>query len=137
MALGGFTHSSFRPLDSRRYTCTCIASTPEVEPAAKRRKRRKEGKSSSDEAARAADLTYPTQRVILDLELWGAEIDQQAVLNPRGTQVAQDLGHRFVRQGLCCFQADIVDSFLLRLLRLFAAEGGLSPPVPSDGTCPL
>jgi len=76
----------------------------------------KEGKSSSDEAARAAGLTYPTQRVLLDLELWGAEIDQQAVLNPRGTQV--------------------VDSFLLRLLRLFAAER-LSPPVPSDGTCPL
>ena len=42
----------------------------------------------------------------------------------------------FVRQGLGCFQADIVDSFLLRLLRLFAAEG-LSPPVPSDGTGPL
>src|ERR1017187_5655319 len=109
------------------------ASTAEVEPAAKRRKRRKEGKRSSDEAARAADLTYPTQRVLLDLELWGAEIDQQAVLNPRGTQVAQDLGHMFVRQGLGCFQSDIVDSFLLRH---FAAEG-LSPPVPSDGTCPL
>ena len=83
-----------------------LASTPEVEPAAKRRKRRKEGKSSSDEAARAADLTYPTQHVILDLELWGAEIDQQAVLNPRGTQVAQDLGHMFVRQGLGCFQLE-------------------------------
>jgi hypothetical protein len=34
-----------------------LASTAEVEPAAKRRKRRKEGKSSFDEAARAADLT--------------------------------------------------------------------------------
>ena len=83
-----------------------------------------------------ADLTYPTQRVILDLEFWGAEIDQQAVLNPGGTQVAQGLGHLFVRQGLGCFQADIVDSFLLRLLRLFVVER-LSPPVPSDGTCPL
>jgi hypothetical protein len=58
------------------------------------------------------------------------------VLNPGGTQAARDLGHRLVRQGLGCFQTDIVDSFLLRLLRLFAAEG-LSPPVPSDGTCPL
>ena len=116
--------------------CPELASTAEVEPAAKRRKRCKEGKSSSDEAARAADPTYPTQRVLLDLELWGAEIDQQAVLNPRGTQVAQDLGHRFVRQGLGCFQADIVDSFLLRLLRLFAAEL-LSPPVPPDDALPL
>ena len=34
-----------------------LASTAEVEPAAKRRKRRKDGKSSSDEAARAVDLT--------------------------------------------------------------------------------
>ena len=115
---------------------TRIASTLEVEPAAKRRKKRKEGKSSSEEAARAAGLTYPTQHVLLDLELWGAEIDQQAVLNPRGTQEAQDLGHRFVRQGLGCFQTDIVGSFLLRLLRLFAAER-LSPPVPSDDTGPL
>ena len=57
-----------------------LISKTKVEPAAKRRKRRKEGKSSSDEAARAADLTYPTQRVLLDLELWGAEIDQPAVL---------------------------------------------------------
>jgi hypothetical protein len=77
-----------------------------VEPAAKRRKRRKEGKSSSDEAARAAGLTYPTQRVLLDLELWGAETDQQAVLNPRRTQAAQDSGHMFVRQGLGCLQLD-------------------------------
>src|ERR1035441_4895001 len=30
----------FSASDSRRYTCTCIASTPEVESAAKRRKRR-------------------------------------------------------------------------------------------------
>ena len=102
------------PAESPALHLHSIASTPEVEPAATRRKRRKEGKSSSDEAARAADLAYPTQRVLLDLELWGAEIDQQAVLNPRGTQVAQDLGHMFVRQGLGCFQADIVDSFLLQ-----------------------
>jgi hypothetical protein len=47
----------------------------------------KEGKSSSDGATRAAGLTYPTQRVLLDLELWGAEIDQQAVLSLRRTQV--------------------------------------------------
>jgi hypothetical protein len=49
----------------------------------------KEEKSSSDEAGRTPDLTYPTQRVFLDLELWGAEIDQLAVLNPRRTQVAR------------------------------------------------
>jgi hypothetical protein len=60
-----------------------LASKAEVGPAAKRRKRRKEGKSSFDEAARAAGLTYPTQRVLLDLELWGAKVDQQAVLNAR------------------------------------------------------
>ena len=42
-----------------------LASTAEVEPAAKRRKRRKEGKRSSNEAAWAAGLTYPTQRVLL------------------------------------------------------------------------
>ena len=76
--------------------------TAEVEHAAKRRKKRKEGKSSSDEAARAAGFTYPTQCIFLDLEPLGAK----------------------------------VDSFLLRLLRLFAAER-LSPPVPSGGTCPL
>jgi hypothetical protein len=35
-----------------------LASTAEVEPAAKMRKRRKEGKSSSNEAARTAGLTY-------------------------------------------------------------------------------
>jgi hypothetical protein len=60
-----------------------LASTAEVEPAAKRRKRRKEGKSSSD------SFTI----------------------------------------------SSIVDSFLLRLVRLFAAER-LSPPVPPDVTCP-
>jgi hypothetical protein len=50
-------------------------SGAEVEAAAKRRKRRKEGKSSSDEATRATGLTDPTQRVLLDLELWDTEID--------------------------------------------------------------
>ena len=75
-------------------------STPEVEPAAKRRKRRKKGKSSSAEAAGAAGLAYPAQRILLELELWGAEIDQQAVLNAGRAQITQDLGHMLVRQGL-------------------------------------
>ena len=66
----------------------------------------KEGKSSSDEAARAASLAYPPQRILLDLELWGAEVYQQAMLNAKRTQVAKDLGHMFVRQGLGCFQLD-------------------------------
>ena len=43
-------------------------------------------------------------------------------------------GH--TRQGLGCFPADIADSLLLRLLRLFAAER-FSPPVPLDGIRPL
>ena len=60
-----------------------LASRAKVEPAAKRRKRRKERESSSDEAAWAAGLAYPAQRILLDLELWGAKVDQQAVLNPR------------------------------------------------------
>ena len=64
------------------------------------------GKNSSDEAARAAALAYPAQRLLLDLELRGAEVYQQAMLNARRTQVAKDLGHMFVRQGLGCFQLD-------------------------------
>ena len=60
-----------------------LASRAKVEPAAKRRKRRKERESSSDEAAWAAGLAYPAQRILLDFELWGAKVDQQAVLNAR------------------------------------------------------
>ena len=48
---------------------------------------------------------FTAQRILLDLELWGAEIDRQAVLNPRGTQVAQDLGHMLL------LISSIVDSF--------------------------
>ena len=77
-----------------------------MEEAAKRRKRRKKGKSSPDQAARAAGLAYPAQRVLLDLELWGAEIDQQAVLDPRRPQVAQDLRHMLL------LMSSIVDSSL-------------------------
>jgi hypothetical protein len=66
----------------------------------------KEGKNSSAEAARAAGLAYPAQRILLDLELWGAEVYQQAMLNARRTQVAKDWGQMFVRQGLDCFQLD-------------------------------
>ena len=66
----------------------------------------KKGKSSSDEATWAAALAYPAQRLLLDLELWGAEVYQQAVLNARRTQVVKDFGHMFVRQGLGCLQLD-------------------------------
>ena len=83
--------------------------------------------SLADEATRAAGFTYPTQRMLHDLELRGAEIDQQSVLNPKRTQVAQDLGQ------LLQPTFSIADSCILRLLRLFAAER-LSSPVPSDGT---
>ncbi|MEI6395722.1 MAG: hypothetical protein WCT12_32035, partial [Verrucomicrobiota bacterium] len=38
--------------------------------------------------ARAAALACPAQHILLDLELRGANIDQQAVLNARRTQVA-------------------------------------------------
>ncbi len=44
-------------------------------------------------------------------------------------QVSRTTSHSFI-------MSSIVDAFLLRLLRLFAAKK-LSPPVPSDGTCPL
>jgi hypothetical protein len=94
--------------------------------AAKRRKRRKKKKNSSNEATRAAGFTYPTQRMLHDLELRGAEIDQQSVLNPKRTQVAQDLGQ------LLQPTFSIADSCILRLLRLFAAER-LSPPLAPDG----
>ena len=40
------------------------------------------------------------RRVLIDLELRGAKIGQQAMLNPRQTQVAKDLGRMFVRQSL-------------------------------------
>jgi len=66
----------------------------------------KEGKSSSAEATRAAALAYPAQRLLLDLELRGAEVYQQPVLNAGRSQIAKDLGQMFVRQGLDCFQLD-------------------------------
>ena len=69
-----------------RGTLEMLWTCPGVEQAAKRRKRRKKKKNSSDQAARAAALVYPAKRILLDLELWGAEIDQQAVLNARRTQ---------------------------------------------------
>jgi hypothetical protein len=56
-----------------------------LEQAAKKRKRRKKKENSSDQAARTAVLAWPAQRVLLDLELWGTEIDQQAALNARRT----------------------------------------------------
>jgi hypothetical protein len=98
-----------------------------VEQAAKRRKRRKK-EDSSDEAARAAALAYPAQRILLDLELWGAKIDHQAVLNARRTQLAKDLGHLFARQGLGCFQPDIVDSSLFAPLAPFRGRDGKTDP---------
>jgi hypothetical protein len=64
------------------------------------------GKNSSAEAARAAALAYPAQRILLDLELRGAEVYQQAMLNSGRMQAAKDLGQMFVRQGLGCFQLD-------------------------------
>ena len=97
-----------------------------AEAAAKSRKSRKNREEHDGEPGRHPALAWPAQRILLDRELRGAEIDQQAVLDPTGTQVAQDWGHL-----LLLISSQLI--FLLRLLRLFAAER-LSPPVPSDGT---
>ena len=90
-----------------------------MEPAANKRKRREKGKDPSEEAAGVPGLAWRAQHMLLDLELWGAEVYQQAVLNAGRTQITQELGHLFV----------CLDSSILRLLRLFVAEM-LFPPVP-------
>ena len=64
-----------------------------AEAAAKSRKSRKNREEHDGEPGRHPALAWPAQRILLELELRGAEIDQQAVLDPTGTQVAQDWGH--------------------------------------------
>ena len=78
------------------------------------------------ETARSVGLADSAQRVLLDLELWGAEVNQQAMLNARCAQVAKDLGRMLL------LMSSTIDSSVLRHLRLLAAER-LSPLVPLSG----
>ena len=65
-------------------------------------------------------LAYPAQRILLDLELLGAEVYQQAVLNAGRAQIAKDLGQMFVRQSLR------VDSSLFASLAPFRSREAFS-----------
>ena len=65
-----------------------FASEAGEKQTAKRHKRRKEGKNSAERAAHAVALAYLAEHVFLDLELWRAEVYEQAVLYPGCPQVA-------------------------------------------------
>ena len=58
------------------------------------------------ETARPVGLAHSAQRVLLDLELRGAEVNQQAMLNAGCAQVVKDLGQMLL------LMSCIVDSFL-------------------------
>src|SRR5438093_854832 len=74
--------------------------------AAKNRKRRKKGYDSPGHAVMAAVIIDSAQRILLNCELWCAEVYKQSVLNAGRAQVTKDLGHVFVCQGLNRFQFD-------------------------------
>jgi hypothetical protein len=73
-------------------------------------------------------FAYPAQRVLIDLELRGARIGQQAMLNPRQAQVAKDSGRMFVRQSLR------VDSFLFVPFAPFRGRFGWWPKPAWNGS---
>ena len=71
--------------------------------AAKRRKRRKKGKERGDQAGEFGGEVGSGrlgEGVFADFELWGAEVNEQAMFDARGAQVAKNLGGVFVGQHL-------------------------------------